>query len=156
MTPSSTLEQLEARAHRTLADASLARAILRHPSSPHAIERAWRLVATLRSMLAFAEAEKMERLGPEASSFIVQLLQLTHNKLRGLLDQAVGRGLAKQEWFQALDEGLEALDDTLEALYLARDAEFRNIVNEAIKELDASRPSQAPADWRASLANMPD
>ena len=51
-------------------------------------------------------------------------------------------------------EALEALDDALEGLYLARDPEFREMVNAAVQEL--SPPSEASTDWRAALAAMPD
>jgi len=157
MSSASTLEQLEARAHRTLAEASLAREILRHPRSPRAVERAWRLVTSLRTLLAFAEPERLEPLGPNGLWFVTELFQLTHNKLRNLVDLAAKQGLAKQPWFRAWTEGLEALGDALEGLYLSRDPECRAIVNEAIKELDSSRPSQVEIpDWRSSLAKMPD
>lgn len=157
MSPSSTLEELETRAHLTLAAASRARSILRHPHSPRSVERGWRLVATLRGILAFADPEAFEPRSPEMSWFIVQLLQLSHNKVGAFVKQAIGLGLGTQPWLRALADGLEALRDALEGLYLSRDPEFRTIVTEAIKELDSSQPSQGSIpDWRASLANMPD
>jgi len=55
---------------------------------------------------------------------------------------------------RAMREALEALDDALEGLYLARDPEFREMVNAAVQEL--SPPSEASTDWRAALAAMPD
>jgi len=49
--------ELEARAHLTMAEVSRARSIFRQPRSPQNIARAWRLVATVRTSVAFAESD---------------------------------------------------------------------------------------------------
>ena len=156
MSPVSVLEELEARAHLTMAETSRARSIFRQPRSPRSIERAWRLVATVRTMLAFTESDVCERIADtETFPVVVQITQLSYEKVRAFVNQAITAGLGKQDWLRALAEALEALGDALEGLYLSRDPEFRAIVMDAIKELQAS-PSQTPTDWRDALAAMPD
>jgi hypothetical protein len=158
---SAVLDEIEARAHLTIAEASRARGILGHPRSPRQIERAWRVVAALRALIAFAEPERIESLGsgPHGLAAVTDALQLTSSKVRDLLRLATGRGLSTQSWFLAMAEAMDALADALEALHLSQDPEMRAVVEAALTELDATRAARAdapPPDWRAALAKMSD
>lgn len=158
---SAVLDEIEARGHLTIAEVSRARGILRHPRSPRQVERAWRVVATLRALLAYAQPERIESLGsgPEGLAFVTDILQLTSSKVRDLLGLATSRGLSTQSWFLAMAEATDALADVLEALHLSQDPEMRAAIEAALTELDATRATRTdapPPDWRAALAKMSD
>ena len=155
MSPASALEELETRAHLTMAEVSRARVIFRQPRSPKSIARAWHLVATVRASVAFAECDLLDKVAASETTLglVVQILQLSYDKVREFAHRAINAGLGAQEWHRALREALEALEDALEGLYLARDPEFRAMVNTAIQELS---PASEASDWRAALAAMPD
>ena len=155
MSPATALEELETRAHLTMAETSRARIIFRQPRNPKAIARAWHLVATVRAAVAFAESDLVERIADsETFPVVVQLLQLSHDKLRAFARQAIDAGMGPQDWHRALREAIDAFADVLEGLYLSRDPDFRTIVAEAIRKL--SPAGDTSADWRAAIAAMPD
>jgi hypothetical protein len=155
MSPATALEELETQAHVTMAETSRARVIFRQPRNPKAIAHAWRLVATVRATVAYAESDLVERVADSATfPVVVQILQLCHDKVRAFERQALNAGMGPQDWHRALREGIDALSDALESIYLARDPDFRAAVADAIHELAPA--SEPPLDWRASLAAMPD
>ena len=150
------LEELETRAHLTMAETSRARSIFRAPRSPKSIARAWHLVATVRSTVAFAESDLLQRIDAEPLAVVVLILQASYEKVRAFVNRAIEAGLGQQDWHRGLTEAMEALDDALEGFYLARDPDFRAMVDAAVKELTITPPDQVSADWRTGLAAMPD
>ena len=154
MSPATALEQLETRAHLAMADVSRARAILREPRNPKAIAQAWRLVAAVRVAVAFADSDLVEHVADsDTFPLVLQILQLSHDKVLAFARQALEAGMGSQDWFHALREAIDALADALEGFYLARDPEFRTIIADAIRELS---PASETSDWRATPAAMPD
>jgi hypothetical protein len=160
MSSTATVERIEARAHITMANSARMREnILRHPRSPRAVERAWRVIAGIRGLIAWAEPEHLESmvLAEQSIWLITELLQLSHTRVSALLKLAAERGHSSAPWFRALADALEDLGDTLEALYLSRDPEMRAAIEAAGAELTAvraARPEATGPDWRAALAKM--
>lgn len=155
MSPATALEELETRAHLTMAETSRARIIFRQPRNPKSIAQAWRLVATVQAMIAFAESPTLEDISSsDTFPVVVQLLQLSYDKARAFALKATEAGMGPQDWHRALRDAIETLADVLEGFYLARDPEFREVVAHAIRELAPA--GDTVVDWRAALAAMPD
>jgi hypothetical protein len=155
MTSADTLEQLAA---STLATTNWATTFLQGGGFGQARplgETASALVETLHRLLATLTPERLQRLDYQTATIAARTLGPTQSYLHQFLTTAAQSGHDSESWFGAMSELLDQLDNVLEGLYLSLDEDFRQLVGSAITEL-AAVSGAAPADWRSSLAKMPD
>ena len=154
MNVAETLEQL---ATSTLATTNLATVFLQDtPGQSRPLgETAPALVENLRRLLATVAPERLQRVDHQGAAIAARVLSQTQGNVRHFVALAAQLGHEREAWFGAMSEVLDQLENILEGLYLSLDEEFRQSVTDAITELDA-RSGRKPADWRSSLAKMPD